>query len=181
VRHSPTCPRKACFTFKANPRATGTCRSAHQLAGHFIDRAHLLDRQAGVDRFQNSFVILGVEPMIGLHRDHGQAQAPRLAHQGAGLDAERLGRVAGGDRHRGIGQRLHDQPFDADRKTIAAASRQLTAQLAEALELCITQHVERAREQTPFPETSSAGNPPIYFQPNEVQPRRHEPARVAAE
>ena len=27
VRHSPTCSRKARFTFKASSRATGTCRS----------------------------------------------------------------------------------------------------------------------------------------------------------
>jgi hypothetical protein len=59
-------------------------------------------------------------------------------------------------------------PPDADRKTIAAASRQLTAQLAEALELCIAQHVERVRQQTPFPEAAAAGNPAVYFQPNEV-------------
>lgn len=59
-------------------------------------------------------------------------------------------------------------PPDADRKTITAASRQLTARLAEALELCIAQHVERVRQQTPFPEASSSGNPAIYFQPNEV-------------
>ena len=27
VRHSPTCSRNACFTFTANCRAAGTCRS----------------------------------------------------------------------------------------------------------------------------------------------------------
>jgi hypothetical protein len=59
-------------------------------------------------------------------------------------------------------------PPDADRKTITAASRQLTAQLAEALELCIAQHVERTRQQTLFPEAPAAGNPAMYFQPNEV-------------
>jgi hypothetical protein len=32
----------------------------------------------------------------------------RIAHQGAGLDAERLGRVGGGDRHGALRQRLHD-------------------------------------------------------------------------
>jgi hypothetical protein len=31
---------------------------------------------------------------------------------------------------------------DADRKTITTASRQLTAQLAEALKLCIAQHAK---------------------------------------
>jgi hypothetical protein len=59
-------------------------------------------------------------------------------------------------------------PPDADRKTITAASRQLTAQLAEALELCIAQHVERVRQQTPFPEMPAAANAAVYFQPNEV-------------
>jgi hypothetical protein len=57
---------------------------------------------------------------------------------------------------------------DADRKTIAAASRQLTAQLAEALELCITQHVESIRHQTPFPEAEASYTPAAYFEPNEV-------------
>jgi hypothetical protein len=58
-------------------------------------------------------------------------------------------------------------PPDADRNTITAALRQLTAQLAEALELCIAQHVERIRQQTPFPEAAAAGNPAVYFAPNE--------------
>src|SRR6516225_2417513 len=46
--------------------------------------------------------------MIGLHRHNSGAQLPRIAHQGARLDAERLGRVAGGDRHGGIRHGLHD-------------------------------------------------------------------------
>jgi hypothetical protein len=46
---------------------------AHQLAGHLVDRAHVLDRQAGVDRVQNAFVILGVEPMVGLDRNDVRA------------------------------------------------------------------------------------------------------------
>ena len=29
-------------------------------------------------------MILGVEPVISLHLDHGRAQLARLAHQGAG-------------------------------------------------------------------------------------------------
>lgn len=57
---------------------------------------------------------------------------------------------------------------DADKKTIAAASRQLTADLAEALELCIAHHVDSTRQQTPFPETAAGDNPAIYFQPDEV-------------
>jgi hypothetical protein len=80
----------------------------HQLAGHFVDRAHLLDREAGVDRLQDVFVILGVELVIGLHRNDIRAQLARVAHEGAGLDAERLGGVARRDRHGGIRQGLHD-------------------------------------------------------------------------
>jgi hypothetical protein len=53
-------------------------------------------------------VILAVEPVIGLHRYDGRAQLARVAHQGPCLDAERLGRVAGGDRHGALRQRLHD-------------------------------------------------------------------------
>ena len=70
---------------------------AHQLAGHFVDRANLLDGRAGVDGLEDALVIVAVEPMIGLHRDDRRAQPPRVAHQRAGLDAERLRRVAGGD------------------------------------------------------------------------------------
>jgi hypothetical protein len=46
---------------------------SHQPAGHLVDRHDLLDRQAGVDGFENALVILGVEPVIGLHRDDGRA------------------------------------------------------------------------------------------------------------
>jgi hypothetical protein len=84
---------------------------AHQTAGHFIDRANFLDRHAGVDRSQDALVIIGVEAMIGLHRDDVGVQLTRLAYQGAGLDAECLGRVAGGDRDRGIRRRLHDDDW----------------------------------------------------------------------
>jgi hypothetical protein len=90
------------------PRDRHLTFGAHQLAGHLVDRAHLLDRKAGVDRLQDALVILAVEPVIGLHRDHVRAQLARIAHQGAGLDAERLGRVAGGNRHGALRQRLND-------------------------------------------------------------------------
>jgi hypothetical protein len=81
---------------------------AHQAASHFVDRADFLDRQAGVDRLEDPLVIVGIEAVIGLHRDHGRAQPPRVLHERAGLDAVGLGRVAGGDRHGGIRRRLHD-------------------------------------------------------------------------
>jgi hypothetical protein len=53
-------------------------------------------------------VIVGVDPMPGLHRDDLGAQPPRGAHQGACLDAERLGGVARSDRAGGSRQRLHN-------------------------------------------------------------------------
>lgn len=81
---------------------------AHQPAGLLVDRHDLVDRQAGVDRLQNALVILAIEPVIGPHRDDGGAQAPRLADDRAGLDAECLGRVAGGNRDGAVGRRLHD-------------------------------------------------------------------------
>jgi len=81
---------------------------SHQAAGHLVDRADFLDRQAGVDSLEDALMIIGIEPVIGLNRDHRRARAARVPHQGAGLDAERLGGVAGGDRHGGIRRRLHD-------------------------------------------------------------------------
>jgi hypothetical protein len=46
--------------------------------------------------------------MIGLNRNHIWAEAPRLAHERAGLDTEGLGGVAGGNGDSAIRQRLHD-------------------------------------------------------------------------
>lgn len=81
---------------------------ADQSAGHFVDRHDFLDRQAGIDRGQNALVIFAVDPVIGRHRDDVGAQAPRLAHECAGLNAERLGRVARGNRDGEFRERLHD-------------------------------------------------------------------------
>jgi hypothetical protein len=81
MRHSPTCSRNALFTFSASSRATGTCCSV-PIRRHAISSIEhtFFDRQAGVDRLQNQLVILGIEPMIGVHGDHGRAQLPRIAH-----------------------------------------------------------------------------------------------------
>ena len=49
--------------------------ASHQPAGHLVDGHDLLDRQAGVDGRKNALVILGIEPVIGLHRDDAGAQA----------------------------------------------------------------------------------------------------------
>jgi hypothetical protein len=81
---------------------------AHEPAGHFINRHDLLDRQTGIDGFQNAAVIVGVEPVIGLHRDDRGAQPPRFAHERAGLDAEGFGRVTRRNGTGGVRERLHD-------------------------------------------------------------------------
>jgi hypothetical protein len=46
-------------------------------------------------------------------------------------------------------------PPDADRQSIIATSRQLTARLVEALEPFIEQHVKNVREGKPFPEAEA--------------------------
>ena len=53
-------------------------------------------------------MVIGVELVIGLYRNDVGAEIPRIPHQRAGLDTERLGGVAGGDRDGGIRQRLDD-------------------------------------------------------------------------
>jgi hypothetical protein len=81
---------------------------ARQAARHLVNRHHLLDRHAGVDGGQHALVVLGVESVPRLHRDHGRANLLRLAHERAGGDTEALGLVAGSDRTGGIRRRLHD-------------------------------------------------------------------------
>jgi hypothetical protein len=95
---------------------------SHQPAGHLVDRHDLLDRQAGVDGCENALVILGVEPVIGLHRDHGGAQAPRLEHDGTGLDAQGLGGVAGGNGDGAVRRRLHHDDGLAAQGHVALSS-----------------------------------------------------------
>jgi hypothetical protein len=50
-------------------RSRDPALGAHEAARHFVDRHDLVDRQAGVDRLQDPLVIVGVEPVIGQHRD----------------------------------------------------------------------------------------------------------------
>ena len=76
---------------------------ACQAADHPVERHDLLNRQASVDGRKNALRIIGIEPMIGLHGDDVRTQLARLARKRAGLDAERLGGVAGRDRNGGIG------------------------------------------------------------------------------
>jgi hypothetical protein len=82
VRHSPTWSRSR--VLEVHRQSTGDRQLpliAHEAAGHLVDRHHLLDRDAGVDRRQHPLVILGVEPVPGLHRDHGRANPFRLTYQ----------------------------------------------------------------------------------------------------
>lgn len=76
---------------------------ACQAADHPVERHDLLNRQASVDGRKNALRIIGIKPMIGLHGDDVRTQLARLARKRAGLDAERLGGVAGRDRNGGIG------------------------------------------------------------------------------
>ena len=109
VRHSPTWSRSRPFDLRRQlARDRHLAFGSHQAAGHFVDRQDLLDRQAGIDCLENALVVIGVEPVPGLHRDDIGANPPRVPHEGAGLDAEALGRVAGSDRAGGVRQRLHD-------------------------------------------------------------------------
>ena len=62
---------------------------------------------------------------------------------------------------------------DADRKTITAASRQLTSHLAEALELCIGQYVESVRRARPFPQAELKDGPARFRSPGEALGIRH--------
>src|ERR1700730_76379 len=78
---------------------------ACQAADYPVERHDLLNRQASVDGRKNALRIIGIEPMIGLHGDDVRTQLARLARKRAGLDAERLGGVAGRDRNGGIGSR----------------------------------------------------------------------------
>jgi hypothetical protein len=46
--------------------------------------------------------------VIGLNGNDRGAKPPRLAHEGAGFDAEAFGRVARGNSASGVRKRLHD-------------------------------------------------------------------------
>jgi hypothetical protein len=91
------------LTFSASSRAAGTCRSVPIRRQAISSIEHTFST---VDDRQDAVVVIGIEPVIGLHRDDIGAKPPRFFHQRAGLDAESLGCVAGGDRAGGIRQRL---------------------------------------------------------------------------
>ncbi len=56
---------------------------------------------------------------------------------------------------------------DADRQTVAAASRTLAARLKEALEPFIVQRVEQIRQEHPFPEAPAKDGPARFRGPGE--------------
>src|SRR6202035_2384007 len=65
----------------------------------------------------------GIEPVIGLHRNDRGAKPPRLAHEGAGLDAEGFGGVARGNRTGGVREGLYDDDGLAAQGTPASPHR----------------------------------------------------------
>ena len=73
--------------------------------------------------------------MIALcpHRHDVRTQPPRLSHERAGLDAEGLGRVAGGDRDGALGRRLHndDGPSAQGRFFLLLARREEGIEIEE--------------------------------------------------
>jgi hypothetical protein len=58
-------------------------------------------------------------------------------------------------------------PPDADKQRIAAAARQLTAQLVEALRPYVVQQVEKTRQGKPFPEAEAEDGPARFRAPGE--------------
>jgi hypothetical protein len=82
---------------------------------------------------QDPLVIVGIEPMIGLHRDDIGAEASCVAHERSGLDAVGLGRVAGGDRYGRLRRRLHDDDglFTQGRGLLLLAGREEGVEVEE--------------------------------------------------
>jgi hypothetical protein len=79
------------------------------------------------------------------------------------------------DLHSKAGPIMFTLPPNADRQTIIASSRQLTARLVEALEPFIAQQVKTIREQKPFPEAEAKDGPARFRAPGEPIGSRIEP------
>src|ERR1035441_6598328 len=77
--------------------------AAHQLADHLVDAGRVRYRAAAVYSFRDSLRVFSVDTVVAFDEDDLRADLFRLAHQRAGLDAERLGLVAGGNADRGVG------------------------------------------------------------------------------
>ena len=66
------------------------------------------DRAAAVDGLRDAVGVVGVDAVVALDEDDFGADAFRFADLRAGLDAEGLGLVAGGDAAGGVGVGGHD-------------------------------------------------------------------------
>ena len=81
----------------------GLAFAAHELADHLVDGGGVGD---GADAFYGGddlVGVLGVDGVVAVDEDDVGADAFGIADAGAGLDAEGLGFVAGGDEGGGVG------------------------------------------------------------------------------
>ena len=101
---SPTSSRMACLM--ASAICAGARRlllAAHQLADHLVDGRRVRDGTAALDRLRDAVRVVGVDAVFAHDEDDLRADALGLAHLRSGLDAERLGLVAGRDAAGGVG------------------------------------------------------------------------------
>ncbi len=89
-------------------RAAAAPLAADQLANHLVDRGRMGDGAAALDRGGDLVRVLGVHGVRAVDEDDVRAEALGFADLGEGVDAERLGLVAGGDQRAGIGHGAAD-------------------------------------------------------------------------
>jgi hypothetical protein len=77
--------------------------AAHELADHLVDGGRVGDGAASLDCLRDAARIVGVDAVLAHDENDLGADALGLADLSAGLDAERLGLVAGRDAAGGIG------------------------------------------------------------------------------
>ena len=136
--------------------------AAHQLADHLVDGGRVRDRAAQLDRLGDARRVVGVDAVAALDQDDLRADAFGLADLGSGLDAERLGFVAGGDAAGGVGHGGHDgeRPVAIFRVQLLLDRReeavQVDVQEAETVGLELAGHDDLARTAGYPP------SPPLY-------------------
>ena len=97
-RVSPTSSLMACLMARAmRAGARRLLLAAHQLADHLVDGGRVRDRAAAVYSLRDSVGVFGVDAVVAFDQDDLRADLFGFADLRAGLDAERLGLVAGGD------------------------------------------------------------------------------------
>jgi hypothetical protein len=82
--------------------------SADELADHLVDGGGVGDGAAALDGGGDLVAELGVDAVGAVDEDDVGADAPGLADLGEGVDAERLGFIAGGDKGAGVGHGAAD-------------------------------------------------------------------------